>query len=696
MKTHLLKKLICSLILLSCITWPSFALDSIILSHDEQLVSSEFYYFIPENESDDVDKVMANIDQFQKIETSILPGYTFQKNNTVWVLAELENQNILDNSFRIRFENTTIDEIRFYYVDSNSNEPILQSTQGQKYPFTERSINHPEFIYDLSLEIGKSKTVLFCLNNQEQQAIPIRVGSKTSNETSLNDKNILNGIFAGIFIVMFFYNLTLFLFTRYKIYAYYSAYVLFVGLGLINWVGYTFSFVWPNQPWFAQRSFILFLSLTAIFGILFAQKYLTIKKTNPKFNYVLNFFIGGYVLASVFLLFDISIAQNIINPLGISAFVLLAYSIYQAIKGSRQALIYLVAWSFYLVGVLVFFFREFSLIEHNHLTQNLIQYGSALELILLSLALADRINSLRKEKKEIIEKQNSILEEKVNVRTRELQSTLTDLKTTQTQLVEAEKMASLGQLTAGVAHEINNPINFVSSNIKPLELDLNDLYSFTSKVEEIALSDSENKAEQLAAAKKEMDFEFTKNEIQDLISGIKNGAQRTAEIVKSLKIFSNLNNTDLKLGHVHDGLDSTLLILKTKRKGIDIIKEYGDLKEINSLHGQLNQVFMNVLDNAIYACHKKEYLNGEKPEISISTEQSNELTTITLSDNGVGMSEQTMQKIYEPFYTNKPVGEGTGLGMSIVHGILQKINGELNINSTEGVGTQIALTLKHI
>jgi signal transduction histidine kinase len=138
------------------------------------------------------------------------------------------------------------------------------------------------------------------------------------------------------------------------------------------------------------------------------------------------------------------------------------------------------------------------------------------------------------------------------------------------------------------------------------------------------------------------------------------------------------------------------MLLNTKLKNVEIIKNYGKLSSINTLQGELNQVFMNILDNAIYACHKKDYIHNETPKIKLTTLQFNGMIQIKIYDNGIGMSDETVKKIYEPFFTNKPTGEGTGLGMYIVHGILQKLNGELNFETKKGLGTEITLTLKEI
>jgi hypothetical protein len=340
------------------------------------------------------------------------------------------------------------------------------------------------------------------------------------------------------------------------------------------------------------------------------------------------------------------------------------------------------------------------------------QVATIIEMALLSFGLADRINILKKEKEasqaealqvakeneRIIREQNIVLELKVTERTQELNQSLEDLKQAQLQLVDSEKMASLGQLTAGIAHEINNPINFVTSNINPLKRDVDMILEMMSTVENVSQSDSsaEEKKKQIEDYKEEMDFDYLVTEIRHLIKGIYEGASRTAEIVKGLKIFSRLDEDDLKRADINEGLESTLVIAnnlignKTK-----IIKEYGDLPLVECYAGKLNQVFLNIISNASYAIDKK-FGNAEGGEIKVSTTMVDGNVEVSISDNGIGMDEQTMKKIFEPFFTTKDVGEGTGLGMSIAYNTIKKHNGQILVNSEIDKGTEFILKIPAI
>lgn len=344
------------------------------------------------------------------------------------------------------------------------------------------------------------------------------------------------------------------------------------------------------------------------------------------------------------------------------------------------------------------------------------QIGSAIEVVLLSFALADRINILKKEKEQsqarallalrenerIIKEQNVILETKVKERTERLQKsnedlnqTLDELKSTQAQLVDAEKMASLGQLTAGIAHELNNPINFVASNVKPLERDFNDLMQVIDKVDELAKSNEASKEIlEIKELKERLDTDYLQDEIRQLLRGVDEGAKRTAEIVRGLRIFSRLDEDALKKANVNECLESTLIVLKSHIKGrakvtTDLDEE---LTPIKCYPGKLNQVFMNIISNAVQATEESNK-NASDRLVTVKTYQDTHNVYVSISDNGCGMDEETKHKIFDPFFTTKDVGEGTGLGLSIVLGIIKDHKGEIEVKSAPNEGTEFLITL---
>ena len=357
--------------------------------------------------------------------------------------------------------------------------------------------------------------------------------------------------------------------------------------------------------------------------------------------------------------------------------------------------------------------KDFGLIPYNFFTSNILLIGSSIEIALLSLALADKINIYKKEKElsqykalqvsrekeQFVKEQNLMLESKINERTQKLQlintelkRTLTHLKDTQSQLVDAEKMASLGQLTAGIAHEINNPINFVKSNIKPLQLDIYELKEVVKKYEDINDKNIKDKLKEIKAFKEKIDFSYILNEIDTLLTGIEEGATRTTEIVKGLRTFSRLDEDELKKANLLEGIDTTLMLLTgIIPNNLSIIKNYHPIPAIDCYPGKLNQVFMNILTNAVQAIKSKPEEKEEK--IIITTGKQGENVVIHITDTGPGISAATREKIFDPFFTTKDVGEGTGLGLSIVYSIIEKHHGKIEVHSEEGNGADFVITL---
>ncbi|HKR05146.1 MAG TPA: ATP-binding protein, partial [Bacteroidia bacterium] len=247
-----------------------------------------------------------------------------------------------------------------------------------------------------------------------------------------------------------------------------------------------------------------------------------------------------------------------------------------------------------------------------------------------------------------------------------------DLKKAQEQLIQSEKMASLGQLTAGVAHEINNPINFVSANVNPLKR------NFAELIDVIKNKKTLNADE----------LNYTINETHELLTGIEEGSRRTAEIVIGLRNFSRLDEEEMKKASINEGIHSTLVLLKSKLKqnNIEVINLFDDLPEIECYPGKLNQVFMNIISNAIDAI-------SENGKIIITTSKENDRIKISICDNGKGMSREVKQKIFDPFFTTKDVGKGTGLGLSISYGIIEKHKGNIEVNSEVGKGSEFLISL---
>ncbi len=614
--------------------------------------------------------------------------------------------------------NPLVDSIEYWIFSEAS--PVVTGLMGDRMPHSARPLSYNTFVIPLELEAKASSIVYLRIRSNDQILLPIQIGG--SREVSANklDRELLFGAYIGLMMVMFIYNTFIYFTTRDRSYLYYIFYILSLLGAQMLLEGFAFHRLIPNSPQANNFSLILLSALTGLSAIAFARQFLSMPTSAPRFNKGLRVLEVLYVSAIVVkaLGYDmVSFRMIDIGGLG-SALYGLGFSSWLALKGNRPARFYWVAWILFIAGILLYVGKNFGLFPFNDFTNSAIQLGSSAEIILLSFALGDRINQLRKdresaqaqalnmlrENERIVMEQNVILEEKVELRTHELSAAnvqlsqaIDELKEAQSQLVDSEKMASLGQLTAGIAHEINNPINFVSSNVNPLKRDLNDLIDLIRLYEELDQTDAANpqRLEKVRAFKKEIDFEFLVEEVHQLIDGIKNGADRTGEIVRGLRTFSRLDEDEFKDADIEDGLLSTLTILNNKvRDRIEVRTDFCHLPQIPCYPGKLNQVFMNIMNNGIQAIEARIKDEHEHQGLlSISTVLHSERVEVIIEDNGIGMSEETRRRMFEPFFTTKPVGEGTGLGLSIVYKIVQAHQGAMEVESTLGSGSRFRLFL---
>jgi len=322
----------------------------------------------------------------------------------------------------------------------------------------------------------------------------------------------------------------------------------------------------------------------------------------------------------------------------------------------------------------------------------------------------------RKQAELSLQQVNEALELRVEVRTRELQeivadleNTLQELKTAQSRLIQSEKMSSLGQLVAGVAHEINNPVNFIYGN-------LNYASEYTDKLLRLLQTYQKNYLEPAAEVSQvadDIDWEFIVEDMPKLIASMKIGAERIQKIVLSLRTFSRTDEADLKSVNIHEGIDSTLMILQHRIKAkpnlpaIEIVKQYNNIPPVECYPGQLNQVFMNILSNAIDALEERDEARSQLglPQsltditdhpscIWITTEVQETTIRISIKDNGAGVPPQVLQRLFDPFYTTKEVGKGTGMGLSISYQIItEKHKGTLECHSEPGGGAEFIIQI---
>lgn len=705
-----MKKYYCILIILSII-WciKVSAQEPVVFKSENQVVGR--YVSILEDKTNKLSlaDVIAS-DDFVSSNVPI-PNLNLSKSD-FWLKFRIKNES--DQTFLILLlEYPMLGTCEFY---SPAEGKVQKLSYNNK--FLQRQYKHQNFLFDINLAKGSTATYYLRVKSTEQMVLPLILGNPKLIAEKLLTDDLAWGMFIGLILVMAIYNFFIYLSVKDLSYLYYVFYSLLVGLTQITLSGYTYRYILFDYPALNHLSIIVFPGVGGIVGNLFMMNFMQTKVNTPRMHKFIYVSILIYAIAVILRLlgYDQASFRTIDIAAITTVIITFTVSITLSLRGYRPAKLFLLAFTMFFTGLVLFVLRNLAILPYNDFSNYTKEGGIALNVVLLAFALADRINTFKKEKEKsreetlralqenerIIREQNVVLEIKVNERTQELSETneelnqtLIDLKEAEGQLVEAEKMASLGQLTAGIAHEINNPINFVTSNITPLNRDVYILIEFIQEIEKIGLSDlsTEEKKKKIEYQKEELEYDYLKTEISQLLKGIQEGAFRTSEIVKGLRVFSRLDEDDLKKADLNTGLDSTLIIINNLLSNkIQLEKVYSDIPLIECYPGKLNQVFLNIITNAIYAINKK-FGDEEGGVLRISTSSNEKSVLVSIEDNGIGMNETTKRKIFEPFFTTKDVGEGTGLGMSIAYNTIRRHQGEIQVNSTPGLGTEFILEL---
>ncbi len=687
--------------------------DTLTIYEKETKLLTHNYFFELEDPTGTykIQDIISNTN-FHPISSS-LPILSYSK-SIIWLKFVLRNKTT--RAFvPINIGPGVIDNFDIYYADPDQSKQIIMLISN--FPLRDsKLIKQNNTFINCIIFPDSVRTIYLRVRSSAPGIIPIQISSANEYFKSSDFNNIVAGGFIGIVLIMVFYNLMLYTIVKDLSYLYYVFYIIFLGLSQLFLRGYGITF-------FLTKKVILnnfFIPFTRIFFgysiLLFTSEFLQLKQTLKsyyKFYYLL------YALYTVALVAIITshvlFAYNFITYTSvITALSLLCIGGWLYFRGFKPAKYFMLGWGIFLVSILMSVARSRGYIIHNDFTVNIVLYTSSIELILFSIALADKISFYRrqtiemqqlslniaKENERLITEQNILLESEVNARTNQLiqtnqnlSATIENLQSTQTKLIETEKMASLGQLTAGIAHEINNPINFVGSNVKPLRLDFLEIFSLLDKYKEAGEKPDRKELFELANQyKKNIDVEFLKKEIITLLDGIEEGAYRTAEIVQSLRTFSRTDEKILKLIDINKAVLNTLILLRSSIPYNIVMKPMlNKLPLLNCYPGKINQVLVNLINNGIQAIRIKE--NQISESISITTSDSPEYIIIQITDTGVGMNKEVKQKIFDPFFTTKGVGEGTGLGLSIVFGIIEDHKGKIEVQSEPDKGSTFIISL---
>lgn len=625
--------------------------------------------------------------------------------STFWVSLTVQNAST-EGHVLLQLDHAEVESIDLYAV-TDDRADLLSST-GQLAPVSSRALAVPEFVFSVPINPGMQQRLLLRLTSSKQLQVPLKVYSTKEFVQASTLRNLYIGGYIGIMLALALYNLFVYFSTLDRTYIIYVGYIILVAATQLAFWGVGQFYIWSGSPWLTVKASIILTFATALMASGFMRRFLNTAHRIPRLHAYNRYFYAAIAVVMVIYLF-------ISPPIGYRAAQVVAgmFAYYLFIsawkvwrQGSRQGGFFLISWTAFLVGTMIFSLKDMGILPYNSITVFAMPIGSAFEGIMLSLALADRINVLRREKERsqaealatslenqrIVREQNMLLEVKVAERTHELKETNEHLKRTQTQLVNAEKMASLGQLTAGIAHEINNPINFITSNIHPLRRNIAEIVEVMQEYRTLTPESATAKLPELKERERRLGIADSIEELQDIIGSIAEGSSRTAEIVRGLRNFSRLDEDDLKDSDLHEGLQNTLALLAPHlRDKVQVRCDFQTLPLVECFPGKVNQVFMNVLTNAIQATMART--DGGTPEVSITTATVDDQVRISIHDNGIGMSDEVMAHMFDPFFTTKPVGKGTGLGLSISYAIVEQHGGHLSARNADEGGAEFLLEL---
>ncbi|MBD0285903.1 MAG: hypothetical protein ICV79_10840 [Flavisolibacter sp.] len=629
-----------------------------------------------------------------------------------WVKCTLRNET--DEKIYLELGNPTLTDVQLYEFDANG---LLKRQQhsGNWLPFKEWEIQDVDYRLPLYAPPHTTETFILRVQHYRGTQFTLNAGTEAALNSVSAPHRMFEMIYYGMMAVMVLYNFFIYLTLKDKAYLYYVVYTFLMGLlnAVVN--GDTFKYLWPGAPVLNHFIDVITCSVT-IASILFAIHFLLTRQNAPSLHRVLRMLLVSYagilliILAQRFLLKgNMQAMTALFSFLALITFVLIVTLLWAGVvvlrKGYQPARFYLVGWSFLLVSVIIFILKDFNVLPYTFLTLKSMQIGSAAEALLLSMALANRINLLKKEKEEaqlqtvqsleenkkLITEQNILLEKKVEERTQELKqankqllAAVQNLEETQTQLIQREKMASLGELTAGIAHEIKNPLNFIN-NFSDINTEL---------IAELKQEISKGNTEAVKAIAENLEENEQK---------INQHGKRADSIVKGMLQHSRVSTGQKEPVDMNALVDEYLRLsyhgMRARDKSFNTQLQTdfdGSIGKVAVMPQEIGRVLINLFSNAFYAVQqKKQHLNGMfEPLVSVSTRKAGNKVEISIRDNGTGIPQKIKDKIFQPFFTTKPTGEGTGLGLSLSYDIITNVHGgELKVNTKEGEYTEFVVQL---
>ena len=676
-------------------------LDSLKAYQEMGIDLSEFTWAIQETEMPiPLEQIVNSSGPIQMEKGYRLKRYLRKKR--IWMKAEVTSH--AGGSFYIR---PGINPISHAYIFQGSK---LINSQDFGFYLPSSDLEIPTAAHFFSVDLNPEDTLTLVIRNDPIFPIPLTLAWEFRDQVSFyyyhTQYLVVQALFHGAFWILILYILLQWVSQKDTAYLWYIAYLFC--LSYAYFVGKELFRLMPIPSRELAKFLLDMAGVFPMFVVLlyftFARHFLHLQSLFPKVDQALKMFVRGqFLLLPILVYVNLQVLPNSVIQLLVMLIDILAtgWLIYKLFRSDNYLARIFVLGSMILIlcGMASLGVSILGLFPNHH-EDYIFQVGVLLEVLVFSYGLGVRSSITEKEKQraqaQLLEQQakaNQLLEAEVERRTQELNDknaalilALDKLKATQSQLVASERLASVGQLTAGVAHEINNPINFVVGSVDPLKRDLAEIQDWVQQIQHLSTKGDAASIDRLIQDQEVGELVI---EIRGLLEGIEEGAFRIRDIVRSLRTFSRIHEEEFKQVDIHEGLDSTLVLLQhLMQDRIQVKKAYGNIPMVEALPGKLNQVFMNLLSNAIQA------IPGEG-EIGISTffQKEHGQVLIRIEDTGVGIQESDKDKIFEPFFTTKAEGEGMGLGLSISLGIVQQHGGQIEVEDKENEGTNFTVIL---
>ena len=572
---------------------------------------------------------------------------------TYWLKINLINTSAQSQSGVLEIGYPLLDDVKVYTIDSSGLKNVLQL--GENADFSDRPVRHRNFIVPLQLaSMGKIQLIIK-VQTGSPIYVPLKMWTWTSFVESESTTVTIQGIYLGVVFVMALYNLFVFFSLRIKTYLYYVFCIICFAGWLTALNGMSYQYLWPNSPWWAEKNLFFFYGMGVGFASLFANQFLELKQHTPRMHAVIRIIGAGGCLVALgsFVLpySSITLIGNIMSVVGVPC--LFAAGLIRWQQGNRAAGYYTLAWGSLLLGAMTLSLTVLGVLPINDFTVNAPQVGSAIEVILLSFALARKFKTLTDEKLQVQKDAADSLQQKVEERTRDLNQALQDLKISETKLATQARLTSIGHLVTGVVHEVGNPLNFLRGSLEMVR-------------EGIEEADPK---EALAS-----------KQVQKSVDMAERATERISVVLENLRTFLAQGELELAPINPEQSIQSTLAFVQRDmdEQKIEAILDIHPCPAIEANDGVIRQVVLNIVINAMQAMEGGGTLN-------IQLEPADQEVRLSIRDSGPGIPADIRESIFDPFFTTKPPGESMGLGLSVTHEMVASYGGSIELgNPTTG------------